>query len=143
MFRLKDVHMHSIQEFASWRQRCSVKTGTKNLKKSVIYLEWTQMAGVPVCAGGQYHGTRFRSVFCSLLEESSQTLYHKQCFVATDGGHFNLYGTACNNSVVSEAASFHVIQRKGQHGIGLSQTWREACHFTAEHTVELYKCRQL
>ena len=101
------------------------------------------MSGVPVREGQQYHGTRFRSVFRSLLEEISQTLYDKQCFLATDGGHFNLYGIACDNSVVSEAASFQVCQRKGQHGIGLSQTWREAFHFRAEHTVELYKWRQL
>jgi len=140
MFRLQDFQMNSIQELTCWRNAAAVKLEIRNLN-NLIYLQRMQMSGVPVRAGQQYHGTRFRSVFRSLLEEISQTLYHKQCFLARDGGHFNLYGTACDNSVVSEAASFHVRQRKGHHGIGLSQTWREAFHFRAEDTVELYKWR--
>lgn len=141
MFGLKDVHIHSIQELMCWRQCYGGKNGMKKLENILIYLERKQMWRFPVRAGQQYHGTRFRSVFCGLLEESSQTSYHKQCFVATDVEHFNLHGTACDNSVVPKVASFHVRQRKGQQGIGLSQMWGESCHFTAERTVELYKWR--
>jgi hypothetical protein len=61
-------------------------------------------------------------VFRSLLEESWQTLYHKQYSDATVGGHFNIFGNVCDNSVVSKAASFHACQRKGQHGVELRQT---------------------
>jgi hypothetical protein len=43
MFRLKDVHMHSIQELMCWRHRYGGKNGIKKLEKILIYLERKQM----------------------------------------------------------------------------------------------------